>query len=70
MKDIVQSQQTLEDYLELFFLHLSDAKNASPKTIENYALWLSRFMEGVGDIAPDQLKSIHVLNFRLQLKKR
>lgn len=68
--NIVQSQQPLELYLELFFQYLAEAKNASPKTIENYALWLSRFVESVGEIAPNQLTAFQVLNFRLELKKR
>lgn len=45
MNTIVQSQQPLEEYLELFFLHLTENKNSSPKTIENYALRLGRFVE-------------------------
>lgn len=64
------AQQTLADYVELFLSHLQENKNSSPKTIENYSLRLGRFMEFVGDIAPEQLKSLMVLNFRLTLKKR
>ena len=66
----VQKQQSLEEYLELFFQYLTDAKNASPKTIENYSLWLGRFIEFVGDVTPNQLIAFHILNFRLHLKKK
>jgi len=46
------AQQTLGDYLELFLQYLQEAKNSSPKTIENYSLRLGRFIEYVGDIKP------------------
>lgn len=71
MNTIVQSQQSLESYLELFFQYLMESKNSSPKTIENYALWLGRFIEFLwSDITPNQLIAFHILNFRLHLKKR
>lgn len=71
MNTIVQSQQPLEQYLELFFQYLAESKNASPKTIENYALRLGRFIEFIGpEITPNQLIAFHILNFRLQLKKK
>lgn len=69
MNDLVQSQKTLENYLELFFLYLEDAKNASPKTLENYSLRLGRFLQSVGSIAPHELTSLDVLQFRMELKK-
>ena len=64
------AQQTLWDYLELFLQYLQEAKNSSPKTIENYSLRLGRFIEYVGDIKPWELIAMMVLNFRLHLKKR
>lgn len=68
MNTIVQSQEPLENYLEYFFQHLSDAKNSSPKTIENYALRLGRFVEFVGDKTPNQIIAFQVLQFRKKLK--
>lgn len=65
----LQTQQSLENYLELFFQYLAESKNASPKTIENYSLWLGRFVGFVGDLTPNQLIAFHILNFRLHLKK-
>ncbi len=71
MNTIVQSQQPLEEYLELFFLHLTENKNSSPKTIENYALRLGRFVEFIwAEITPNQLIAFQVLQFRQNLKKR
>jgi site-specific recombinase XerD len=64
------AQQTLGDYLELFLSHLQENKNASPKTIENYSLRLGRFIEFIGEMPPEQLKPLMVLNFRLHLKKK
>ena len=65
----IQTQQSLENYLELFFQYLAESKNASPKTIENYSLWLWRFVGFVGELTPNQLIAFHILNFRLHLKK-
>lgn len=63
------AQQYVGDYLELFLSHLQENKNASPKTIENYTLRLGRFIQFVGELAPYELKSMMILNFRLHLKK-
>lgn len=62
--------KTLADYIDLFLHYLQDAKQASPKTIENYSLWLRRLVEYVGDIALDELTSLLVLDYRLALSKR
>ncbi|AKH32757.1 Tyrosine recombinase XerC [candidate division SR1 bacterium Aalborg_AAW-1] len=71
MNTIVQSQQPLSSYLELFFHYLAESKNSSPKTIENYALRLGRFVEFLGpELTPNQLIAFHILNFRLHLKKK
>lgn len=64
------AQQTLSDYLELFLQYIAEAKNASPKTIENYNLWLGRFATFVGQIGPKDITAFMVLNFRMQLKKQ
>ena len=64
------AQQTISDYLELFLQYIAEAKNASPKTIENYNLWLGRFATFVGQIGPKDITAVMVLNFRMQLKKQ
>lgn len=64
------AQQTISDYLELFLQYIAEAKNASPKTIENYNLWLGRFATFVGQIGPKDITAFMVLNFRMQLKKQ
>ena len=64
------AQQTLSDYLELFLQYIAEAKNASPKTIENYNLWLGRFATFVGQIGPKDITAFMVLNFRMHLKKQ
>jgi site-specific recombinase XerD len=64
------AQQTLSDYLELFLQYIAEAKNASPKTIENYNLRLGRFARFVGEIEPKAITAFMVLNFRMHLKKQ
>jgi len=56
--------------LDTFQLYLEHEKNASPKTRENYGLWLGRFLEHVGNIPVVDIKSLDVLDFRTQLVKR
>lgn len=70
MNNLVQSQEMIDNYLELFFHYLADAKNSSPKTIENYALWLGRFIEFIGECRPNQITALNILQFRLNLKKK
>ena len=60
----------LSVHLERFVNYLQFSKNASPKTIENYSLWINRFIEYMGDIEADEVKSIHVQDFRMFLSKQ
>ena len=61
---------TLSSNLERFVNYLQYTKNASSKTIENYSLWINRFIEYVGDIDASQIKMIHVQDFRMSLIKQ
>ena len=38
--------------------------------MENYSLWINRFIEYLGDIEADKVKSMHVLDFRISLSKQ
>lgn len=56
--------------MERFVNYLQYTKNASPKTIENYSLWINRFIEFMGDVEADQVKSMYILDFRMFLSKQ
>jgi site-specific recombinase XerD len=60
----------LSTHLERFVNYLQYTKNASPKTIENYTLWINRFIAYMGDIEANQIKSIHIQDFRIALIKQ
>ena len=61
---------TLSSNLERFVNYLQYTKNASPKTIENYSLRVNRFIDYVWDIDANQIKMIHVQDFRTALIKQ
>lgn len=60
----------LSSHLERFINYLKYTKNASPKTIENYSLWISRFMSYIWDVDASQIKMIHIQDFRMFLIKQ
>ncbi|MDR0369720.1 MAG: tyrosine-type recombinase/integrase [Candidatus Peribacteria bacterium] len=60
----------LSSHLERFVNYLQYTKNASPKTIENYSLWINRFIEFMGDIEADKVKSMYILDFRMFLSQQ
>ena len=60
----------LSAHLERFINYLQYTKNASPKTIENYSLWVNRFIEYVWDVDASQIKMIHIQDFRTYLVKQ
>jgi site-specific recombinase XerD len=60
----------LSAHLERFVNYLQYTKNASPKTVENYTLWINRFIEYLGDAEADQIKSMHIQDFRVFLTKQ
>lgn len=60
----------LSEYADLFLHYMEDAKNASPKTLENYSLWLNRLISFTEDIDLVALKPLILLNYRSHLKKK
>lgn len=57
----------LSSNLERFVNYLKYTKNASPKTIENYSLWVNRFIEYIWDIDSSEVKMVHIQDFRTYL---
>lgn len=57
----------LSSHLERFVNYLKYTKNASPRTIENYSLWINRFISYVWDIEANQIKMVHIQDFRMSL---
>ena len=60
----------LSSHLERFVNYLKYTKNASPKTIENYSLRVNRFIEYVWDVDANQIKMMHIQDFRTFLIKQ
>jgi site-specific recombinase XerC len=60
----------LLDLIDKYMVYLEYEKNMSPKTIENYALWLNRLVQQVGDIDIKDLTRLHLLDWRLALNKK
>lgn len=63
-------QEKLSGLLDLYLNYLDLEKNYSPKTIENYKLWIGRFIDFLGDVYPGDITSLNVLSFRNILRKR
>lgn len=61
------AKTTLKDQIQSFLEHLEIEKNRSPKTVENYAHYLGRFAEFVGDKSPAQIDLPEVRKYRLFL---
>ncbi len=68
--DYYSFSNTLTAHLERFVNYLQYTKNASPKTVENYTLRINRFIEYIGDVDADQIKMIHIQDFRTYLTKQ
>lgn len=49
---------------------MSYTKNSSPKTIENYSLWIKRFIQFSWDVDVSKIKLIHIQDFRSKLIKQ
>lgn len=58
---------TIESLIEKFLYYLEYEKNTSPKTLENYSLWLNRLVDYIWDMPVDQIKSMHILDYRMYL---
>lgn len=61
---------SLSSMIKKFQTYLEYEKNVSPKTYENYTLWLERFLKHVGDVNVKDITSLDVLDFRQELTKR
>lgn len=61
---------TLWQGIDMFLEYCEIEKNVSPKTLENYQLWLRRFDEFCEWIALDNISSFDVLRFRSALLKQ
>ena len=68
--DSYSFSNTLTANLDRFVNYLQYTKNASPKTIENYSLWINRFIEYVWDVDADKIKMIHIQDFRAYLVRQ
>lgn len=64
------TSKMLADMLDTYQVYLEHERNASPKTRENYGLWLGRFLEFSGNIPVEDIKSLDVLEFRTKLLQR
>lgn len=61
---------SVDSLLEKFLYYLEYEKNNSPKTLENYSLWLSRFAGYVGwEIDVTKIKSMQMLDYRMYLNQ-
>lgn len=61
---------SLSSMIKKFQTYLEYEKNVSPKTYENYTLWLGRFLQHVSDINVKEITSLDVLDFRMKLTER
>lgn len=57
----------LSEHIDIFATYQRYEKNASPKTLENYTLRLTRFLQFRGDNDVTTLKSLDVLKYRKYL---
>ncbi|MEI6672732.1 MAG: phage integrase N-terminal SAM-like domain-containing protein [bacterium] len=63
------SSTIISSLLEKYIYYLQYEKNVSPKTIENYSLWLNRFLEFCGDIEINKVTRMQLLDYRMALHK-
>jgi len=61
--------KTIKDLIVDFLEHAEIAKNQSPKTIENYRHYLSRFLDFAGNIKPDAITLQLVQKYQLHLNR-
>ena len=63
------SSTIISALLEKYMYYLQYEKNVSPKTMENYSLWLNRFLEFCGDIEINKVNRMQLLDYRMALHK-
>ncbi len=61
--------QILSKYLTEFLEHLEIERNRSQKTVQNYAFYITRFIEWLGDKKPEALTGEDVRKYRLHLNR-
>ncbi len=59
----------LEALADKFLFYLEYEKNTSSKTLENYSLWMNRFIWYTWNIDVRELKAMHFLDYRMYLNK-
>lgn len=59
----------LESLLDKFLNYLEFEKNNSPKTLENYSLWLNRFVSYIWNVDVREIKAMHILDYRMYLNQ-
>ncbi len=59
----------LSQHIRRFLEHVEVTKNQSPKTLENYQHYLSRFQEWAGEITPEEITPNTIHNYRLHLNR-
>jgi site-specific recombinase XerD len=57
----------LAEMTDTFMTYLEYEKNVSPKTLENYGLWMRRFIEHHGNKDVSGIKPMDVLMYRKHL---
>ena len=59
--------QNISALIDKFMFYLKYEKNVSPKTIENYSLWLNRLVEFLGDVEIQTINRMQILDYRMAL---
>ena len=68
--NIVRKDMFLVDWLlEKFLYSLEFERNLSPKTLENYSLWLNRFVSYIWNVDVRDINSMQILDFRMYLNQ-
>ena len=65
----LESLYSLDSLLDKFLNYLEFEKNNSPKTIENYSLWLNRFVSYIWNVDVREIKAMHILDYRMYLNQ-
>lgn len=59
----------VEGLLEKFLYYLEFEKNVSAKTLENYSLWLNRFVAYIWNVDVRDINSMQILDYRMYLNQ-
>ena len=59
----------VESLLEKFLFYLEYEKNTSQKTLENYSLWLNRFVSYIWNVDVRDINSMMILDYRMYLNQ-